>query len=107
MSEKTCECGNRIVLGNSERGICAVCEQKIAGTWDEPFANQLFREWKELKRRLSVLPGDWEKDSSLETWFPISADELKRLRAENAELRARLSCSGYLSASANPGKGNV
>jgi hypothetical protein len=37
-----------------------------------------------LQRRLNALPADWLEDSSLETWFPMTAAEL-------AELRARLS----------------
>ena len=29
----------------------------------------------------------WREDSSLATWFPLTADELERLRVENAALR--------------------
>jgi hypothetical protein len=35
-----------------------------------------------------ALPADWNVDSSLETWFPYTAEELKRLKEENAQLRA-------------------
>jgi len=37
---------------------------------------------------LEAVPADWTADSSLETWFPITAEEVARLRAENAALRA-------------------
>ena len=28
------------------------------------------------------LPADWFEDSSLETWFPLTAEELARLKAQ-------------------------
>lgn len=31
---------------------------------------------------LKTLPADWHQDSSLETWFPLTANELGRLRGE-------------------------
>lgn len=33
----------------------------------------------ELEQRLATLPADWSKDSSLETWFPLSAARLAEL----------------------------
>lgn len=47
---------------------------------DEIFARQLERELAEAKERLAKLPADWSKDSSLETWFPYTAEELKGWR---------------------------
>lgn len=32
----------------------------------------------------------WQNDSSLETWFPITAEELKQLRAELATAKAQI-----------------
>jgi hypothetical protein len=32
----------------------------------------------------------WRENSDLEVWFPLTAEELERLRTENAELRQRL-----------------
>lgn len=40
--------------------------------------------------KLSALPADWTKDSSLETWFPITAEELQRLRLENERLKREI-----------------
>lgn len=37
---------------------------------------------------LEAMPADWTVDSSLETWFPFTTEEVARLRAENAALRA-------------------
>jgi len=39
------------------------------------------------KDYIARLPADWFKDSSLETWFPLTAEELKRLRMEVETLR--------------------
>lgn len=36
---------------------------------------------------IARLPADWFKDSSLERWFPLTAEELKRLRMEVETLR--------------------
>lgn len=46
---------------------CPSCKSK----WDE----------------LVIIGASWKKDSSLDKWFPISAEELKSLRAEVASLR--------------------
>lgn len=43
----------------------------------------------DLEDELASLPLDWRKDSSLETWFPYTAEEVVRLRAENERLRSR------------------
>lgn len=45
------------------------------------FARQLERELAEANEKLARLPADWSKDSSLETWFPYTAEELKGWRA--------------------------
>lgn len=47
-------------------------------------------EIERLKSRLASLPADWNTDSSLETWFPYSAEEIERLRNDVAQLRARV-----------------
>src|SRR5690606_9397861 len=39
------------------------------------------------QQRIACLPADWREDSSLETWFPITAEEIESLRTENARLR--------------------
>jgi hypothetical protein len=41
----------------------------------------------ELRDYKSKLPADWFEDSSLETWFPLTAEELKRAKQERDELR--------------------
>ncbi|MFV8925394.1 hypothetical protein ABQ431_03740 [Serratia fonticola] len=33
----------------------------------------------ELQKKLAALPADWSKDSSLETWFPLTAEKLAEL----------------------------
>jgi len=43
-----------------------------------------------FKERLDALPADWRKDSSLETWFPITAETLKQLKAERDALGEQL-----------------
>lgn len=35
----------------------------------------------------ATLPAKWHEDSSLETWFPLTAEELKRTKAECATIR--------------------
>ncbi len=37
-----------------------------------------------VEQYLKTLPADFHQDSSLKTWFPLLAEELERLRAENA-----------------------
>ena len=37
-----------------------------------------------LAAKLAILPADWEIDCSLKTWFPLTAEELERLRSEIA-----------------------
>ncbi len=41
-----------------------------------------------VEQYLKTLAANWHKDSSLETWFPITAEELRRLRAENEALKS-------------------
>jgi hypothetical protein len=38
----------------------------------------------------NALPADWFEDSSLETWFPLTAEELKRTKEENVKLKSEL-----------------
>ena len=36
----------------------------------------------------------WRENSALEVWFPFTAEELERLRTENAELRHNANVTG-------------
>lgn len=38
--------------------------------------------------QLAAYPADWRSDSSLETWFPLTAEQLKAQAAEIARLKA-------------------
>ena len=42
----------------------------------------------DLRARIDAMPADWSHDSSLETWFPYTAQELADLRAEVEALKA-------------------
>jgi len=42
---------------------------------------------EDAEAKLAKLPADWEQDSSLETWFPLTAQELITLRAERDQWR--------------------
>ncbi|CRL45272.1 hypothetical protein SGGMMB4_02886 [Sodalis glossinidius str. 'morsitans'] len=59
---------------------------------------ELANDNSDLRARLASYPADWQEDSSLMIWFPLTANELFNLRAkyyefelENEDLRARLS----------------
>lgn len=39
-----------------------------------------------VEQYLKTLPADWHQDGSLERWFPLTAEELARLKRENARL---------------------
>jgi len=41
----------------------------------------------ELQGKIDSLPADWQKDSSLETWFPLTAEELRRVKDDYARLQ--------------------
>ncbi|MCW2485972.1 hypothetical protein J5069_08695 [Candidatus Symbiopectobacterium sp. NZEC127] len=66
---------------------------------DGDYANEsgdimsIIAEVKALRAQLASLPADWSKDSSLETWFPLSAEHIARLEAQLAELRGQASQS--------------
>lgn len=40
----------------------------------------------ELEQKLAILPGDWATDSSLETWFPLTAERIAELEADKVRL---------------------
>jgi|GEM_PF-3018392 len=40
-----------------------------------------------LIEQLSAYPADWRKDSSLETWFPFTAEQIRKQEAEISRLR--------------------
>ncbi len=44
---------------------------------------KLLERAESAERKLSTLPADWSKDSSLETWFPFTAEQLKALKSEH------------------------
>lgn len=46
--------------------------------------NEAFEKGKEAA--IATLPADWQTDSSLETWFPLTAEELTRIKRERDEL---------------------
>lgn len=46
----------------------------------------ILEENQRLKDYIASLPANWDEDSSLETWFPLTAEELKRTKAENQRL---------------------
>ena len=39
-----------------------------------------------VEQYLKTMPADWHQDASLERWFPLTAEELDRLKRENARL---------------------
>jgi chromosome segregation ATPase len=41
-----------------------------------------------LTEELAAYPADWLTDSSLKTWFPLTAEEVEKLKAEIQKLRA-------------------
>lgn len=47
----------------------------------------LIEELKALREQVRCLPADWRQDSSLETWFPYTRQELDSLRADRDALR--------------------
>lgn len=49
---------------------------------------ELEKERDELRAKLDRLPADWHEDSSLETWFPYTAQEIRKLEKER-EARGR------------------
>ena len=59
----------------------AVCEYSKA----QAHIDRLEQENTKLKAELEQLPAKWNEDSSLETWFPFSAEELSRCKTELAE----------------------
>jgi hypothetical protein len=42
---------------------------------------ELMAALSEARQKLEMLPADWQTDSSLETWFPFTAEILKRQQA--------------------------
>jgi hypothetical protein len=55
---------------------------KLSDLWDS-----LLDRVEQAENKLARLPADWEKDSSLESWFPLTAETLKRLQSELELLR--------------------
>ena len=56
----------------------------------EMLLNQAREDREKLNRAPFNWPADWNKDSSLETWFPLTAEELERIKSENARLTEAL-----------------
>jgi hypothetical protein len=44
----------------------------------------------EARRKVERLPADWFEDSSLETWFPLTAETLKKQESELTSLKSTL-----------------
>lgn len=42
---------------------------------------------------IKFLPGNWHLDSSLETWFPLTAEQLRRDKAEKTCTENDVTCS--------------
>lgn len=51
---------------------------------------RIMAKFASLQRKLDALPADWSEDSSLATWFPITAKRHAALIAEVAKLRETL-----------------
>ena len=51
-----------------------------------PWCSATKSEIEEMAQKLLSLPADWQEDSSLETWFPLTAEELKRTKEEKNQL---------------------
>ena len=56
----------------------------------ELLLHQAREDREKLNRSPANLPADWNQDSSLETWFPLTAEELKRKTERIATLTAQL-----------------
>lgn len=68
----------------SDSGDGATCGHPVYGTTcGYPAEHQI--------HGCRTLPADWFEDSSLETWFPLTAEELKRVKEENVNLKRELS----------------
>lgn len=70
------QCGGEFGPGNSGYSHCA---DHLRGSTAEDY--------------ITRLPADWFKDSSLEKWFPLTAEELARLRNDLARAYMRLQCA--------------
>lgn len=57
---------------------------------DPKFNEQCAKQMAEDIERLARIGREWEHNNSLEKWFPFTAEELAKLRAENADLRAEI-----------------
>lgn len=51
---------------------------------------ELIDRLQNAETELARLPAKWSEDSSLQTWFPITSEELESLRAENKALKAKI-----------------
>lgn len=67
---------------SDERAPCATCQG----------AGRIYT----VEQYLKTLPADWHRDSSLATWFPLLAEELKQLESERDALKAENARLGRL-----------
>lgn len=49
--------------------------------------DELRAQLAEAKAKLNVMPADWSVDSSLATWFPLTAKDFERTKRELAEAK--------------------
>ena len=74
------------VLGDNIKEMLLGLVDRIES--DESELAELRSKLSAMESELSSLPAKWSEDSSLETWFPYTKEELDHLRNENQNLRA-------------------
>jgi hypothetical protein len=69
-----------VCCGNPDVDVCETCYGEGTITTIDQY--------------VKTLPADWHKDSSLERWFPLTAQELKLQRDRIIDLESRATASG-------------
>lgn len=64
-----------------------LCAKRSDGTYKD-ITYQELRVENDSLRELAEIGRKWKENSALEEWFPITAEELQNLRAENERLKA-------------------
>lgn len=70
-------------------GHCDVCGLAWPNATETEEAHACPPGFANVVRPAPSAPADWNVDSSLETWFPYTAERLKALEAENEKLKAQ------------------